>query len=306
MIEHIFQALKNFVWRINLTNNIKALIFEVFHRQKKLMISIVCPQRSGLGDTYMICGLSEHLMKSKGASSCIVYVKPNHKFIVSLFDNIKVETLPSIAPARTENRLRSYNKIFFANIPSTLLDNIGNDKLTLLDCYKISLNLPLSTKISKAHKPCDSEKISAKEILDNHSLPLKQTCIIAPEANSSPGLNDELVRQIYQHAIENGYTPVITAPFSKKIEGLKYINIPLQKIRASAECAGWVISARSGLCDLLSDIDCRLSILYPDSAWHNGSLISGTSLIKMGICNTAEEYVINKKFEVQTLFESKI
>jgi hypothetical protein len=302
MTTQILQALKNFVWRINLINNIKALVFEISHKQRELTISVVCPQRSGLGDTYMICGLCEELMKSKNATSCIVYVKPGHQFIASLFDNLKVKTLSFMIPTRTENRLRSYNKIFFANIPSTLSNNIGSGELTLLDCYKMSLNLPLKTKLSKAQRPYKSEKESAQKILSKYALLPNKTCLIAPEANSSPCLNQDLIKQIYKNAIENGYTPAITAPFSKKIDGLLYIDIPLQEIRAFAECAGWVISVRSGLCDLLSDVDCRLTVLHPDLAWHGGSLISGTSLKKMGIRNTAEEYEINKDFRVELLF----
>ena len=57
--------------------------------------------------------------------------------------------------------------------------------------------------------------------------------------------------------------------------------------------AGWVISSRSGFCDLISSAKCRLSIIYVKQQWYAGTAFEGSSLRLMGLSHTALEYEVD-------------
>lgn len=273
---------------------ILSLFFDIINPAQKDTFSIAMAYKAGLGDTYYVCSLTENLLLKHNVTTCVIYMKKHHFFIARMFSNIEARELPKWMKAdHIENIDWDLSKIFYAHIPESVRHFIGFKDITLFDSYKALFDLPSDTKPSKPLVTSPETIAAAKKILVDQNIAIGKTCIIAPEANSSPSLPPTQIKLIYDH-IESttDLTPVIMTVKSARIPGCTYINIPLELINACFELAGSAVSVRSGLCDVLSATTCNLTVIYPDIIWMGGPFISGTSLVKSGLSDTAKEYLL--------------
>lgn len=275
---------------------IRAFIFEVLHPKNSTEWAFVCPY--GLGDTYITCGFVEAILKVHGGSSCTVYVQEDHAFIARLFP--AVSTIKTISRENAHSFIQhnfNRDRINYAHFSAPeAIDLIGYKGITLIDCYRSLFKLPQSTQLAEPRKPTSSEMAEVASFFRRHNLPFKKTVIVAPEARSGPSLSEKILSELCTQLQKRGLTPFINRKKAEHPEKNTSVDfIPPELIRAAAESAGWVITVRSGLADVLSDLNCKLTVLYPDITWHGGAFIKGTSLKLMGLSKEAQEYVIDEK-----------
>jgi len=148
----------------------------------------------------------------------------------------------------------------------------GYKNFNLFDTFRAYLGLNPSASLAK---PIVSEqsKRKAMGIIEALNLPFKKTVILAPccKSISRVGqLNDEWWYKIRDKLIEKGFTVVTNVgPHERPIPGTIELNSPFDEIIPIAEHVGWVIGIRSGLFDILSSVNCKLTILYPKARWGN-------------------------------------
>lgn len=275
---------------------LRAFTFEALHPKKSGEWAFVCPY--GFGDTYITCGFIEAILKTHGGTSCTVYVQENHAFIARLFPAISAIKIISRKNARSFiNHGFNRNMIIYAHFSAPeAVDLIGYKGITLIDCYRSLFKLPQSTQLAEPKKTTLSEEARAVSFFEQYNLPLGKTVIIAPDARSGPSLSEKILNDLCVQLQNMGLKPFINRKKTEHSDTRVPLDlIPSELIRAAAESAGWVITVRSGLADILSDLNCRLTVLYPDIIWHGGTFIEGTSLKSMGLSDTAQEYVIDER-----------
>lgn len=91
-----------------------------------------------------------------------------------------------------------------------------------------------------------------------------KTIILAPEANSVTTLNQEAWKLIISDLKRMGYTVLINA--KEDNYGCKSIYVTYSEYEALLSYAGYFIGIRSGLCDIISSVNCKKIIIYPEKA----------------------------------------
>jgi hypothetical protein len=270
---------------------------------------IICPY--GIGDTYFICALLKQFLLRHGNTKAVLIVKKSHLDVVELFteDIYRVITFDKLN-LRDINRFSQFKCGYpFIGHPSDFKYDfdrfLGTEGLTLLDLYRIMLQMPIDAPLTQPKLDYASINAAKKKFFEL-GLPANRTVILAPEANSLSTLPLEFWCHLSEHLKLQGWTVCINICNSSTcIPGTTPINFSLSEAISIAEIAGWVISSRSGLCDLLSSAKCKLSIIYMKQSWYAGTPLTGSSLKRMGLSETVLEYEVSESESIDILI-SKI
>lgn len=220
------------------------------------------------GDTYIFCSFMDAFVKKYGGKITIV-VSESQRVIPSLFPSINrivtIKELPSYSFGAIKTRLlnRELRRgVLSFGYPYTTI-KIRKRGFNFIDAFKVFLKLDLDTFPAK---PIISEQIKRKsvKIMRSLDLPAGKTVILAPYATAISQINDDLWYKIRDLLVEKGFKVATNiGPKEKPIDGTTGLQVAFDEIIPIAEYAGWVIGVRSGLFDILSSADCKLTILYP-------------------------------------------
>lgn len=283
-------------WRLRLNNN---------------TWFIICPY--GIGDTYLVCALAKQFLNHNGGNKIVLAVKKNHAFLIDFFpEDIQRFVVFDKFDLRLIQRFSEFKLGYpFIGHPyflePNLRDILGTENMNLLNVYKkifnISCDFPITQPIVNR---LTIEK--AKSRFLRLKLPKGKTVILAPAANSLPTLCLEFWSLLSQELKLQGWTVCTNCEYEATdyIVGTIPIYFPLAESIPIAEMAGWVISSRSGFCDLISSAKCRLSIIYVKQQWYAGSAFEGSSLRLMGLSNKVLEYEIDANEDINLTVEKII
>jgi len=276
--------------------NIITPLFRLIYQLESDEWGLVCPY--GIGDTYFTCGFASEILKTHGGKKITVFLKQNHSFIPNIFPVISktvVVKFPFNVKYLGTNNLKPGTPFYSHFTDNDTFDLIGYNNMTLIDCYKKILKLNEHSCLSNPLYPTENEFRKAEEVFFKNKLLKLKTVILAPEANSTSVVNKNFWIDLSKELNNNGFIPVgnIIIP-ENNIQGIRNLNLPLALIRAFAELSGFVVSVRNGLCDLLSNVNASLVVIYPDIIWYGGKLIDGTSLKSMKISKSVIEYEFKK------------
>jgi hypothetical protein len=161
--------------------------------------------------------------------------------------------------------------------------------LHLLDLYRRLFRLPTGAPLLRPTVP-PSAYDEALRRFRHQGLPAGRTVLLAPAAASIKTHPQAFWQALVRDLRKAGWTVAMNTPVAADpLEGTVPLAFPLREAIPMAELAGWVVSSRSGLCDLLSTARCRLTVVYPrtDSPW---SPLQAFSLVGMGLSTEAEEF----------------
>jgi hypothetical protein len=284
------------VWR----NQVRALINKLRvplqkHRLRRMAglkkkdIALLC--HYGIGDTYIVLLLLPYLFSRFPSAEFTIMVKHSQREIPELFNFPRLRTIVVESPgilndlawcrpqfAASMNELRQ-GEIFYAHPYARFGDDLYEVGATLMDSYlrafdiseEVLLQAPSSSRVFEER---------ARARFCRFGLPENRTVLIAPDAVSSTAMPHELVVALEQTIRSRDLVPVILS--SQAHYRHRAIEFSLGEAIPLAEMCGYVISARSGLCDLLSAAKVDLSIVYLDQAWGRRSdFFDATSLKNM-------------------------
>ena len=259
---------------------------------------LVCPY--GIGDLYLVCGLAKSFLATHGGRIVLV-VKRAQADIPKLFPQAAVrvvvdERIQQLVPPRAKPNILKQGHCCVAHLSflrPDLKQRLGNH-FTLLDTYRTCLELPSRPALS-VPQIAASTLCTAEQRFEHNGCRRGKTVILYPGAYSTAtlpmGFWNKLVAELKNQDFQV-YTHV--ADHETPIAGTRPMFIPLLEAIPMAELAGWVIAVRSGICDLLSSSNARLSVVYPRQNWFAGTVFSGSSLRVMGLSRHAEEYEMEK------------
>lgn len=243
----------------------------------------------GIGDTYLLCALSEQMLVHNGGEGVVLMVRESHKGITALFPKtirraIIYENLASERIKRVHRFRRGLPFIahpFFVGGQLTRL--LGCNGVSLLDIYRRILNIPLtSTKLLKPDVSFEIKK-RAQSRCETLNLPRGRTAVLFPEAVSVNMIDHNFWRELAIKLKEDGWTVCVSVKDPKNlIPNTVQINCPAEEIIPIAEYCGWLITIRSGVCELVSSASCRKTVIYPPQKWYSGTVFSAYNLTNMG------------------------
>ena len=260
---------------------------------------ISCPYQ--LGDVYLYSMLAKSLMTYHGAERVIFFTKPQHAFISRLFPSVAAAV--AVSPPFKADDIGEHDCDRFslnANkgqlfLPNFFVTNmLGYGDLTLIDCFRANFRVPAHAELEKPRLPSASELARAHDWLIERGLKPGHLIILCPDASSTPGLYsipDAFWQKLIPRLRKHGFEVVtnVGGPARRVLEGAPALQIPLESFRAIACAAGCVISNRSGISDILSDLPLQLAVLFPVGTFHCSNLFHNTSLRAMGLSETAIE-----------------
>jgi hypothetical protein len=262
-------------------------------------IGVVCQR--GLGDVYIVSALAHEIKASLGARSISLFVMPRYAFIPAIFPS--VDKIIGIPAAINIYKLGSYQlakgSLFYGHFPEmSLLNFAGRNGVNFLDCYKTLFHLPEDCSLQAPALPGETELEEAGQLLSKLNAPPGRTVILCPDTVSVALSGDSTPKEFWNTVSSElgraGFKVLTNAgPQSWQVEGTEMIDIPLRLFRAVALTAGHVTANRSGICDLISDLDIKLVVLYPKINFFGGPVIKGTSLRKMNLSQSALEMEID-------------
>jgi len=93
----------------------------------------------------------------------------------------------------------------------------------------------------------------------------KRTVLLAPYSDSISGISEEEWKYLAHKLKRMGYTVLTNCgnEYEKPIEGTRGVYIPFGDLNKFVEWCGYIISIRSGICDIICHANCKKIILYP-------------------------------------------
>lgn|GEM_PF-6165070 len=256
---------------------------------------MICPY--GIGDIYLACGLVSHVLKARHRRTLSVLCGSRQTFIPPTFNkSYRATSIPEWVDIRLLKEAGPLPENFlYAHFQNQEVVNlIGYKGVTLLDAYRALLNLPLDIAFQHPQLISAQDRHHVQHFFEEHQLDPKKTVVLAPEAVSVGEFDIKLWQTLAASLREKGLNILLNSEKYRQAisHDASVAALGLERVPAVAEVIHSFVALRSGLCDLLSGVDCRQIILYPDVAWHGGTMFEATSLKAMGLSKTAHEIVV--------------
>ncbi len=230
-----------------------------------------------IGDVLFLCSLIA-AFKVKNGGKVAVLVKQNHELIAKMFRDIDFcISLKSLSFEYADyskicnSAVIKKGEIFIAHPElnpslSTVSGILGYKDLTLLDLYKMMLNLGMKAEMAVPN--FDIYNLNkAKDFFNENNLNSQKTIILFPTAATCAEVGEIFWKNIISSFTAIGFKVLINAEKNNSAfeqDDVIKINKSLDEVIAiSLTCYG-AISLRSGICDLLCFGKKKIAVLYPD------------------------------------------
>ena len=247
-----------------------------------------------IGDVYLYASFAKALLAHRGGGRVLFCTKPEHAFIPRLFPSIS-ETIAIAPPFNPSEIGRKPGKTWldpdgdrghYLKPGWGSLDMLGYGENSFLDCLRADLRLPADAQPERPLAPSIEEFADACAWLKSNGLEPGRVAILSPDASATrgiPTIPDTVWAKLINAMRLSGISCVtnVGGPTCRVLEGAPALPIPLERIRAIAWAAGYVVANRSGLCDLLCDLPLALAVLFPAANFCGGRLFPATSLRAM-------------------------
>lgn len=249
----------------------------------------ICPAPH-LGDTYFTCALSEAFVRKHGGRLVHVLAPQRLWNVADLFPDAPISMLDPAGvstPFRQGRGFRPGEPFYLRPIQHAAFFESAyrGRQLPFTKAYHDLLDLPFPSFAKPSVRP--SSRDSAARRLADNGFPAGRTAILFPAAYSLTTLQDSAWSQIAAGLDARGFavaTNVPPADGAAPIPGTRPLPIPVDELIPMSEIAGMVVTARSGICDVLSTARTDLRILYrcADQEWQ--PLVGVTMIWDLGPC----------------------
>jgi hypothetical protein len=240
----------------------------------------------GIGDHYYVCSLASAVGQKYGLK-VVVAGNPKYAFISQLFLGVTrylplPRTLIGYEFGRDEV---SIGNLSYAHFKSFGLSRAcGYEGFQLIDAYKCLFKLSRDVAIEPAKQPTAIEIGDATRKLRHHGFQEGKTAIICTDAGTTPTghITREFWLDIANKLRAIRIEPLVNVgPKTSPIDGIRSFDISLNEFRAIALASGSFIGIRSGICDLVANLNnCRKVIFYPEEPFGFGTIYSGANFRK--------------------------
>ncbi|MDA4848137.1 hypothetical protein [Hoeflea poritis] len=222
----------------------------------------------GIGDHIIALGFADAFEEARGEPLGYVVGRGSLAFLAELYSPQRLY-IPMPAGARQrdfEDGLRR-TRLLYAHFPKLQLpDMIGYRGLTFLDAYRCRLRLPDNVKMRYPRAPSAKSIDAATVLLQREGLRPGKTVMLCTEAKSldAGGLLDRFWTPLAEKLQQEGLdVKVNDNPQLSERLGLGHAPVALDQWRPLVAACGHVIAFRSGLSELVLNLDVRHSVVFP-------------------------------------------
>lgn len=259
--------------------------------------------QGGIGDHILVCGLANAVAERIGGCDVVVAAVPKYKFVVDLFSGVRrFVSLPSrLAHGVVGTEEVQCGRFAYAYFRGPEILRVSKYvDFQLIDAFKCLLGVTAATKLEHPRLPNIQEMILANEYLERHQLPRGSTAILCIDAGLTPtgNVGAEVWGRLCRRLMERGITPVANlGPKATALTGVASLAIPLPLFRAVTLAAGYFYGVRSGICDLVCDLECRKTVVYPNTEYGFGSVHSFAHFGKYNLAFPPHEVILDEATE---------
>lgn len=283
-------------------------ILKRYSREYKVL---ACPY-PGTGDIYMACSLLDIYLKQNNISRYILVVIGNNcRKVANLF---RIENIEAVSKEEMELMLKAWE--FFGtekmNIKPLLYwgwrtkhflyadkyPQITFNEMFQYDVYEFA-DIQMGKRIAY-----DKKSEYAKNLFHELGLRPGKTVILAPYAGSfASEMGLELWEQLTDRLIERGYQVCTNSCGESEppIKNTVPVFFPYEEAVNVLEYAGGFVALRSGLCDIVSQADCKMVIIY--EAGFNAARYEYFSLRKMKLNESVTELIFPAENIVERIMD---
>lgn len=227
-----------------------------------------------LGDDYRLLVFLGEFSKRMVTKKLSVVISKQYSSLPKMFPYIsKIISLKKIPNAFITGFVSSYTEALpgrplLIHLKRPILyQTIPKDKFienNALDTYKSTLGLEQSVKPAKPTTGNESKK-RAYAKFNMLGLKVGKTVVVFPNANTHKIENNIFWKKILDTLKTRGFVIVGNSkPKEKIFLDINRVNLEIDELLPFVELAGYMISVRNGICDLLSSANATKFILYPD------------------------------------------
>ena len=252
----------------------------------------------GTGDVYITCALLQkfHHMNYGEKNYVITLIGQGAAKIAGLLGVDRVELLTQkdsdamISFCQFMGGIKNFNILHYKPIAmhTGILDMLaGYHDLDFMTMYLSTVFKGMRWEDAETFpKPHDIQN-RIDEYFEEKGLQKRKTVILFPFANTIEDLPLDAWERLARHLRELGFSVCTNAACVEQvIPGTKKVFVPYEDIIPFVEEAGYVVSIRSGICDIIAAADCKEFILYPTPNFYKfgvGTIFDYFSLKKMNI-----------------------
>lgn len=239
-------------------------LLNAFNNRYDGIFKIFCPF-SALGDVYIMMSYLPCFLKKRRIDNYMIFVVGNGCMqVVKLFGNIQVE---SLSQKDMDEVLQAViytndNNSFIAHQDRPYIINLH--KALYVKCIPLEtiyccgiFGLPIETS------PVEASEFT--EYNDLASIPKGKSVILSPYAKSVTAIPMKIWNQIVNDYKQKGYTCFTNIVGNETaLKDTIPISPKISEIKSVVERAGTFIGIRSGLCDVIRNINAKKIALYPD------------------------------------------
>lgn len=295
---------------------------EFKHESLKSEIIFLTNQQSHLGDVYNYASIFQHILRLKKISKVTMVLPKKYIEIVKMFSEVSYIIQPegklwnSFGHARAIYLPRKGQLLYgvFKNIAITmrllLLTIIGPMQTSLREATPakiIELILGLTTSVQLKNlnfAPPDRiffpEQDEISRIFIQKKLIEGKTVVVFPESGGGNSNYVSHFESIIEYIEGKGFKVVVNSLKEDKSYTINSWNIPIKLIPSVCKTAGYVVSLRSGICDLLAHIEVNRMIIYGTYPWFYEFDRVRTPL------NPPLQLVIDEKFDEEILTSLRV
>ena len=266
----------------------------------------------GTGDIFFVSRYLKTYIEREGITNYVFLLGGKAevsvtKLFPSLYDRTNVEIIGEVEMydlmrfrlfcGSGKVNLRHFHHCSYTPQLTTTSGMEGRNGLSMNEMYLFStFDLPKNTPVLQpAFSECKNKVLNYFRI---NKLKVHKTAILAPYSVSC-GHTDASFWEILAKSLSDAGYSVCTNSVGENepvIQGTVPINYSFAEAKGFLECAGLFIGYRSGLCDIISAVDCFKIILYPESASYcsDGKVRAYVGLRETGLCDDAFEIYYNK------------
>jgi len=261
----------------------------------------------GSGDIFFVSRYLREFMESEEISSGLFLLGGKAELNVTklfpeVFQNVKCkiisgEDIFNLMSFRLFVGCKNVNIIHFHHCSYspqlTITDRMeGYNDLTMTDLYS-NTALHLKPGMKPDLPVFNKDKKSVLKFFKNHNLQYGRTVILSPYSVSGGSLPQDFWDKLAVCLINNGYSVCTNSSDTEKepiIEGTTRIFFPFIEAKNYLEYAGYFIGYRSGLCDIIGNLNCKKIVIYTPKDSTEGFPINYVGLKNMGISDNVIEF----------------
>lgn len=235
----------------------------------------------GLGDTLIMGGLLPAVRARYPERRIKVIVKAEHKQVMEFYQNrncelIFVSSLQAKLVRTYFNAASRYSSRLHFCLPDKTL-YVWNPEwvqralvLGLLSGYKRELSLPTTVRFMVPEYPKLTHE-QREALMHQYGIMPGKTVVLAPYSTTLAMFDYTVLFTKLADALNaKGYRVLTNTTDERTIAGTDAFHADIHDLVCLAQDQDlWVISVRSGLCDLLRFANCKLSVFYPTEFYQN-------------------------------------